>query len=86
LISRATEKLRHQRSVAGHISMFIRTSPFNLHEPHYQRSAGMRLPSAIQDSRVIINAANRLLKEIFKPGYHYQKRGVWKTAFTMCHY
>jgi DNA polymerase V len=74
--SRAAEKLRHQHSVAGHLSVFIRTSPFNAHEPHYQRSAGMRLPSATQDSRVIIRAANRLLKEIFKPGYHYQKCGV----------
>jgi DNA polymerase V len=74
--SRAAEKLRHQQSVAGHISVFIRTSPFNPHEPHYQRSASMRLPSATQDSRVIISAANRLLKEIFKPGYHYQKCGV----------
>jgi DNA polymerase V len=74
--SRAAEKLRHQHSVAGHISVFIRTSPFNPQEPHYQRSAGMRLPSATQDTRVIISAANRLLKEIFKPGYHYQKCGV----------
>jgi DNA polymerase V len=74
--SRAAEKLRHQYSVAGHLSVFIRTSPFNPLEPHYQRSAGMRLPSATQDSRVIISAANRLLKEIFKPGYHYQKCGV----------
>lgn len=73
---RAAEKLRHQQSVAGHISVFIRTSPFNPHEPHYQRSAGMRLPSATQDSRVIISVANRLLKEIFKPGYNYQKCGV----------
>jgi DNA polymerase V len=74
--SRAAEKLRHQHSVAGHLSVFIRTSPFNPQEPHYQRSAGMRLPSATQDSRVIISAANRLLKEIFKPGYNYQKCGV----------
>jgi DNA polymerase V len=74
--SRAAEKLRHQQSVAGHLSVFIRTSPFNPHEPYYQRSAGMTLPSATQDSRVIIRAANRLLKEIFKPGYPYQKCGV----------
>jgi DNA polymerase V len=74
--SRAAGKLRHQHSVAGHLSVFIRTSPFNPQEPHYQRSAGMRLPFATHDSRVIISAANRLLKEIFKPGYHYQKCGV----------
>lgn len=74
--SRAAEKLRHQQSVAGHISVFIRTSPFNPHESHYQRSAGVMLPSVTQDTRVIVSTASRLLKEIFKPGYNYQKCGV----------
>jgi DNA polymerase V len=74
--SRAAEKLRYQHSVAGHISIFIRTSPFNPHEPHYQRCAGMLLPIATQDTRVIVSTANRLLKEIFKSGYCYQKCGV----------
>lgn len=74
--SRAAEKLRNQQSVAGHISVFIRTSPFNHHEPHYQRSAGVMLPSVTQDTRVIVSTASRLLKEIFKPGYNYQKCGV----------
>ncbi|MGZ5056701.1 MAG: Y-family DNA polymerase [Methylobacter sp.] len=75
-VSRAAEKLRRQHSVAGHISVFIRTSLFNSNEPQYQRTAGMTLPSATQDTRVIVSAANRLLKEIFKPGYNYQKCGV----------
>jgi DNA polymerase V len=74
--SRAAEKLRHQNSVAGHISVFIRTNPFNPSEPQYQRAAGITLPSATQDTRVIVGAANRLLKELFKEGYRYQKCGV----------
>jgi len=74
--SRAAEKLRNQQSVAGHISVFIRTSPFNPDEPQYQRAAGLTLPSATQDTRVIVGAANRLLKEIFREGYRYQKCGV----------
>jgi DNA polymerase V len=74
--SRAAEKLRCQHSVAGHVSVFIRTSPFNPQEPQYQRSAGVTLPSATQDTRIIVSAAHRLLKEIFKPGYNYQKCGV----------
>ena len=74
--SRAAEKLRRQHSVASHISVFIRTSPFNANEPQYQRAASMQLPTASQDSRVIITTANRLLKGIFKEGYAYQKCGV----------
>jgi len=74
--SRAAEKLRYQNSVAGHISVFIRTNPFNPNEPQYQRAAAVTLPSATQDTRVIVGTANRLLKELFREGYRYQKCGV----------
>jgi DNA polymerase V len=74
--SRAAEKLRFQNSVAGHISVFIRTNPFNPNEPQYQRAAGISLPFATQDTRVIVGTANRLLKELFREGYRYQKCGV----------
>jgi len=76
LASRAAEKLRRQHSVAGCITVFIRTNPFNLSEPQYQRSASIKLDIATQDTRVIIATANRLLMELFKTGYGYQKCGV----------
>jgi DNA polymerase V len=74
--SRAAEKLRSQQSVAGYLSVFIRTNPFNPQEPQYQRSAGMRLKTATQDTRIIVSEAHRLLKELFRAGYRYQKCGV----------
>jgi DNA polymerase V len=74
--SRAAEKLRYQNSVAGHISVFIRTNPFNPNEPQYQRAAGIALPASTQDTRLIVGTANRLLKELFREGYRYQKCGV----------
>nr|WP_087146103.1 Y-family DNA polymerase [Crenothrix polyspora] len=74
--SRAAEKLRKQNSVTGHISIFIRTSPFSPQEPQYQLAAGVMLKSATQDTRVIIATANRLLRGIFKEGYGYHKCGV----------
>ncbi|WP_374088814.1 Y-family DNA polymerase [Methylomicrobium lacus] len=74
--SRAAEKLRSQQSVSGHISVFIRTNPFNPNEPQYQRAAGVTLASATQDTRVIVGTANRLLRELFRAGYRYQKCGV----------
>jgi DNA polymerase V len=74
--SRAAEKLRVQHSVAGSLTIFLRTNPFNPKEPQYQRVAGVKLPTPTQDSRVIVGVANRLLKEIFRPGYAYQKCGV----------
>jgi DNA polymerase V len=74
--SRAAEKLRRQRSVAGCITVFIRTNPFNPNEPQYQRSASIKLDRATQDTRLIIATVNRLLRELFKAGYWYQKCGV----------
>lgn len=74
--SRAAEKLRHQNSVTGCITIFIRTSPFNPQEPQYQRTASIKLQTATQDTRTLITTANRLLTEIFRPGYRYQKCGV----------
>ncbi|WP_020160037.1 Y-family DNA polymerase [Methylobacter marinus] len=74
--SRAAEKLRSQQSVAGYLSVFIRTNPFNPQEPQYQRSASMRLKTATQDTRIIVSEAHRLLKALFRAGYRYQKCGV----------
>jgi DNA polymerase V len=74
--SRAAEKLRSQQSLAGTITVFIRTSPFSPQEPCYQRSASMRLTPASQDTRHLVQAAHRLLAHIFKAGYRYQQAGV----------
>lgn len=72
----AAEKLRLQESEAGCVTVFIRTNPFALPNAQYQRTASMNLSSATQDTRAIIGAAKRLLREIFKSGYAYQKCGV----------
>ncbi len=74
--SRATEKLRQQHSVAGCITVFIRTNPFAEHEPQYQRAASYTLAQPSQDSRIITRIVHRLLEELYRPGYSYQKCGV----------
>lgn len=74
--SRAAEKLRKQHSVTGSVSVFIRTNAHNVNEPQYQRSIRMVLNQASSDSRKIISIAKKLLQEIFKTGYRYQKCGI----------
>jgi DNA polymerase V len=74
--SRATEKLRQQQSVAGSVTIFIRTNGFAEREPQYQRSASARLDQPSQDTRVILAVVNRLLSAIYQPGYGYYKCGV----------
>ncbi len=73
---RATEKLRKQHSVAASITVFIRTNPYNPHEPQYQRSIRIMLKQATCDTRKIISKAKQMLEDIFRTGYRYQKCGV----------
>lgn len=74
--SRASEKLRQQRSVTGCVTAFIRTNPFAEHEPQYQRAASYKLQQPSQDSRILTGIVQQLLKEIYRSGYSYQKCGV----------
>lgn len=73
---RAAEKLRRQQSIAGVISVTIRTNPNSSEDPFYQRSATFRLNHATQDSREITRTAKYLLQQIYKAGYRYQKCAV----------
>lgn len=72
----AAEKLRTQHSLAGSLSIFIRTNPFSAQEPQHRCSASLRLPSATQDTRQIVGHSKRLLQQIFKQGYRYQHCAV----------
>ena len=74
--SRAAEKLRQQNAVTHSIHVFIRTNPHSANEPQYQRSISMILKQATSDTRSIISISKRLLKEIFRAGYRYQKCSV----------
>ena len=74
--SRAAEKLRKQHSVTASITVFIRTNPYSLDEPQYQRSIHSVLKQSTADTRQIIKKAKQLLKEIYKIGYRYQKCGL----------
>lgn len=73
---RAAEKLRRQNSHTGHIMAFIRTNSFRKQDPQYSRSASIPLPSPTSDSAHITQAANAILKHIYRPGFKYSKAGV----------
>ncbi|WP_435953957.1 translesion error-prone DNA polymerase V subunit UmuC [Dryocola sp. BD626] len=74
--ARAAEKLRGQHQYCCYVSAFIKSSPFDLHEPYYGNSHGTRLLTPTQDTRDIMAAATRCLDEIWKQGPRYQKAGV----------
>lgn len=74
--SRTAEKLRAQGQVAGAVHVFINTSPFRPQDRQHAGSATLPLPQPSSDTRVLISAAVRTLRGIFKPGHPYVKAGV----------
>lgn len=73
--SRAGEKLRNQNCLAGGVYVYLRTNPHRCDE---QYSAGMagafELPS--NSAFEITKEALRILKDIYRSGFLYQKAGV----------
>lgn len=74
-VSRAAEKLRGQASLAGALTVFVRTSPFNPKEPQYQKTLTVPLPDATDDTLELVGWSLRILKRIYRPGFAYQKAG-----------
>ncbi|MBW6392415.1 Y-family DNA polymerase [Billgrantia antri] len=73
---RGAEKLRHQRSLARAVLVFLKTNPFRTDLPQYSPSLAMELPHPTDDSREILHAAGEALQRIYRQGYLYQKGGV----------
>jgi len=74
--TRAAEKLRAQDSIAGALTVFIRTNPFALKDAQYQRSLTIPLPYATQDTRELVKWSGRGLRRIYRRGFAYAKAGV----------
>lgn len=75
-MSRAAEKLRRQKSYAGAVYVYIRTSPFKPEDPFYSNGMTIPLPSPTNDTIHMVNVALWGLKQIYKPNYNYAKAGV----------
>jgi len=58
------------------MTVFIRTSPFQIKNNYYANSTNIDLPIRTNDSIILIKQALAALKIIFKEGYRYQKTGI----------
>jgi DNA polymerase V len=74
--TKVAEKLRHDGSVAASVCVYIRTNPFKDDEPQYQRSMIVPLGQPSDDTMVLISAALKGLKKIYRSGFRYKKSGV----------
>lgn len=75
-MTRAAEKLRKQRSVAGSILVFLLTNKFKLGQPQYSNALSVPLPVATNHTPTLIRAARSGMQRIYKDGYAYKKCGV----------
>jgi DNA polymerase V len=74
--SRVAEKVRHQRSVAGSVQVFITTSPFRKSDRQHSASLTVPLTRPTGDTRLLIGAAVHALQRMYRPGFNYVKAGV----------
>lgn len=74
--SRASEKLRKQRHVAGAVQVFLQTNPFKPNEPQYNNAVTVKLLKPTSNSFQLGEAAIYGMRKIFKSGYAYKKCGV----------
>ncbi len=79
-VSRSSEKVRYQGSVAGYIQVFIETNPFKGH--YYRNSASVDITPPTAYTPQLVNIAKRLLAKIYKDGYRYKSCGVMLTNFS----
>ncbi len=72
----AAEKIRLDKQTVKKITVFIRTSPFQMGNNYYANSKDIDLPIGTNDSIILIKKALSALKSIYRKGYRYQKTGI----------
>jgi DNA polymerase V len=82
--ARVAEKLREQDSLAGQITVFVRTNPFasNL---HYANEFTIDLPHPTDYTPQLLKQARACLKAIYRKGHRYDKAGVILSKITPLH-
>lgn len=73
--ARAAEKLRADKQYCQHLTVFIRTSPFDPKYPYYSNSGSETL-MATNNTQNLLKIAQQILKRIWQEGKQYQKAGI----------
>jgi DNA polymerase V len=75
--ARAAEKLRRQGSVAATMSIFISTNAYDQEAEQYARGASKTLLFPTDFTPDLMENAQSLLQEIYRPGLTYKRAGVY---------
>lgn len=79
--SRAAEKLREDKCLAGHIQVYITTNRFDP-ETHYSNSYGIPLPQPTSYTPELSRYAIHALRKIYRPRQEYKKALVMLTGIV----
>jgi DNA polymerase V len=74
--ARAACKLRGQACKAQAIYVFITTNKHKTSDRQYTKGLASSLVMATNDTRVLITAAQQVLKQLYKTGFNYKKAGI----------
>ena len=74
--ARCAEKLRMQNTVASIVGVFLNTNAFREDLPQYWNFQETRLITPTSSTITIAQAANEVLRKIYREGYQYKKAGV----------
>ena len=77
----AAEKIRSDSHTTRSITIYIRTSPFDKKNKYYFNSSTIHISIPTNDTIEIAKIVSKITKQIFKPGYLYQKAGVLLAGF-----
>ena len=80
---RACCKLRREKQYARALSVFIQTNPFARHRPGYADCAHGTLQNHTNDSFQFCRLAQRLLEQIWRDGFEYNKAGIMLGDFSL---
>ena len=83
---RACQKLRKQNSKAQGIYVFVKTNKYRINDPQYRNSTTKEFSHPSSDTSLIIKTAKLLLREIYRPGFKYQKCGIMLLDLTPSDY
>ncbi|MCB1959252.1 MAG: Y-family DNA polymerase [Rhodocyclaceae bacterium] len=81
-VATAAEKLRHQKSAAGAVHVFLLTNRFKESEPQYNAGMTVALSDPTDDTLALVAAALKGLTAIYRPGFRYKKSGVVLTLLS----
>ena len=84
-VTRAAEKLREQGLQAGCLTIYLNTNRFQPEQPQYANSRTVTLPYPTAATATLIARTTAAVKELFRPGYAYQKVGVILTDLRPAH-